>query len=196
MPSRFAPLSAEPLDARRHVIPIHENYKEYQAPLWVRPTVERLLASLQSQHIGGLRSVVLSDSAAVGRGRTGRVKGRKYNRHDCRGFYHEAWRGEAPWIELVIDNILASQAASLLRWQLFRDLAIGRTLYHEVGHHLHATVGSAAEGGEASAENWRKRLSKLHGRKRYWYLRPLRLFLLAFLWLLRRARALMTGRSV
>jgi hypothetical protein len=171
------------------VIDIYENYRGYEAPSWFRPTVDRLLQSLEAQHIAGLRSVVLSNSAAIGRGRTGRVNGRKYQRSDCLGFYHRSRRGEPPWIELIVDNIVSSHSRSLLRWQLFRDLFVAQYLYHEVGHHLHETVGSAAHGGEASADDWQERLGKLHGRKRYWYLRPLRSALRAAASILRRIAA-------
>ena len=169
-----------------HVIAIHENYRGYEPPSWFQPTVERLVQSLDAQHMAGLRSIVLSSSAAIGRGKTGRVKGRKYQRSDCRGFYHPSWRGEQPWIELVVDNIVTAHSTSLLRWQLFRDLFVAQTLYHEVGHHLQETVGSAAHSGEASAEDWQERLGKLHGRKHYWYPRPMRPVIRAAMWFLRR----------
>jgi hypothetical protein len=131
---------------------------------------------------------VLSDSAAIGRGKTSRVAGKKYNRNECRGFYHPSWRGDRPWIELVVDNIIKRYPRGLLRFQFFRDVAIGKTLYHEVGHHLHETIGSATAGGEDAAHDWQRRLAKLHGRKRFWYLRPLRPVLIALAWLLRGGR--------
>lgn len=124
------------------MIEVHQNFKVYDPPRWVVATVERLL----------------TDSAAVGRGKTGRIKGRKYARNECRGFYHAERRGEPAWIELVVDNI--------------RDMIIGNVLYHEIGHHLHATIGSASSGGEESADDWSRRLNRVHFRKHYWYLRP------------------------
>jgi hypothetical protein len=44
-------------------------------------------------------------------------------------------------------------------------------LFHELGHHLDATVGATARAGEGAAEEWRKRFTKAHFRKHYWYLR-------------------------
>jgi hypothetical protein len=154
------------------VIEIHEQYKSFVPPPWFRPTVERLLTSLPLQHVGGLQSVILTDSAGIGKGKTQRVAGRKYDRKACRGFYHQEWNGERAWIQLVADNILVGCPKSLLRFQFFRDLEVGETLYHEVGHHLHLTVGAAGRGGEETAEYWCKRLSRIHFRHRYWYLRP------------------------
>ena len=130
------------------------------------------MMSLPLQHVGGLQSVILTDSASIGKGKTQRVTGRKYDRNACRGFYHREWRGQPAWIQLVTDNILVGFPTSLLRFQLFRDLEVGETLYHEVGHHLHLTVGAAGRGGEETAAYWCKRLSGIHFRRRYWYLRP------------------------
>src|SRR5688572_9355952 len=133
--------------------------------------------SLRAEHLGGLKSVVLTDSASIGRGKTRRVAGRKFDRNACCGFYYQAWRGQPAWIQLIADNILAGYPAPLLRVQLFRDLEVANALYHEVGHHLHETVGSATHGGEEAAEYWRKRLFHIHFRHRYWYLRPIILVL-------------------
>jgi len=169
----LAPLAAERQKRwpdEECMIAIHERYKSFDPPPWFSPTVERLLVSLPPQHVGGLQSVVLTDSASIGKGKTHRVAGRKYDRNACRGFYHQQWRGQPAWIQLVTDNILVGFPSSLLRFQLFRDLEVGETLYHEVGHHLHLTVGSVGRGGEETAENWRKRFSQIYFRRRYWYL--------------------------
>src|SRR5262245_59547583 len=104
--------------------------------------------SVPMEHAGGLKSVILTDSASIGRGKTRRVAGRKYDRNACRGFYHQQWRGQPAWIQLVVDNIVASQSPAFLRVQLVRDQTVADTLYHEVGHHLHFSFGSAARGDE------------------------------------------------
>ena len=168
------------------VIEIHERYKVTVPPAWFRPTVERLLESLRPEHVGGLRSVVLTDSAGIGREKTGRVGCRKYDRDKCRGFYYQEWRGQPAWIQLVTDNIIAGCPTFLMRLQLFRDQGVAEVLYHEVGHHLHMTVGSATRGGEEAAESWRKRLSRIHFRRRYWYLRPIVVVLQPLVQFLRR----------
>ena len=142
--------------------------------------------SLGAEHLSGLQSISLTDSASIGRGKTRCVGGRKYDRNSCRGLYHHERRGQPAWIQLVADNIVASYPASLLRFQLFRDQAVSDTLYHELGHHRHATVGSATRGGEQAAEDWRKRLLKIHARRQYWYLRPIAPPVTALLRLLRR----------
>jgi hypothetical protein len=157
------------------VIEIRENYRAFLPPPWFRPTVERLLKSLRTEQLGGLQSIILTDSASIGRGKTRRVGGKKFHRNECRGFYHRQWRGRPAWIQLVTDDIIKGSGypTSLLHFQLFRDLAVAEPLYHEIGHHLHETVGSTTPGGEEAAEYWRKRLSKSYGRSRYWYVRPI-----------------------
>ena len=154
------------------MVEIHENYKVSVPPPWFRSTVERLLRSLGPEHVGGLRSVVLTDATGIGRGKTIRVGGRKYDRNRCRGFYNREWRGQMAWIQLMTDNIVEGSPTFLLRFQLFRDLAVADTLYHEVGHHLHETIGSATRGGEEAAEYWRRRLLRIHFRRQYQSVRP------------------------
>jgi hypothetical protein len=58
-----------------------------------------------------------------------------------------------------------------LRRSIVQDLLIGRTLYHEVGHHIHRTRHPEYKDREAVANEWRDRLMGCHMRRRYWYLR-------------------------
>jgi hypothetical protein len=156
----------------QRLVAIRENYQEYVAPLWVHRTVERLLGSLAEAHTRGLSAIVLTNSARL----TGRKGGRRSRRNRggvTTGKYHPVWNGEAAWIELIVDEIVRSIPKPLHKLQLARDLAFGRVLFHEIGHHLHAVVGSAGREGESSAEAWQNKLSRIHLQKRYRYLRPL-----------------------
>jgi hypothetical protein len=155
------------------MVRIREDYRAYTPPGWVRRTVERLLGSLSEQHFAGLATIILTDSTAIGGGKTKRVGGRKYERRDCRGFYHARQPNEPAWIEVVIDNVVQVLPMPFNKIQLARDLILAETLFHEIGHHLHSTIGSAARSHEAAAEDWCQRLTRLHFRKRYWYLLPL-----------------------
>jgi hypothetical protein len=113
---------------------------------------------LPQNYLSGLHSVVLTDSAAIGKGKTRRVSGKKYLRRDCLGFYNSARKGEAASVELVVDNIIAQgfrgRAAVLTPFPFFRETAFARILFHEVGHHLDHTIGAPARTGEAAAEKW------------------------------------------
>src|SRR5689334_13026066 len=97
--------------------------------------------SLEPEHLGGLKSVVLTDSASIGRGKTRRVAGKKYDRNACRGFYYQEWNGKPAWIQLVANNIVPRYPSFLMGFQLLRDLVVAEILYHEVGHHIQARLG-------------------------------------------------------
>jgi hypothetical protein len=159
------------------MISVYENYKDYRAPTYAHATVERLLSSLPSHVLSGLESVVLTNAAAIGKGKTGRIKGKKHLRRECLGYYHPKTSDGQPWIEIVVDNVIAAAFASgmprmLWRVPLIRNMRFAETLFHEVGHHLDHTLGAPAPSGEAAAEAWKKRLLLSYGRKQYWYLQP------------------------
>jgi hypothetical protein len=155
--------------------PVREDYQNYKPPFWVSKTVKQLLSSLSDQHVGGLCAVVLTESAVVrkGRFRPRRIAGRKYATKNWLGFYRRRWQGEPPAIFLIVDNIVAGKPPLCWRLPFSRDVFLGEVLFHEVGHHLNATVGSVAGGEEASAHEWERRLWQIHLRTKYWYLRPL-----------------------
>jgi hypothetical protein len=163
---------------RLTMIPIYESYEGYRPPHYVYPTIAKLLVCVPSQYLSGVRSVVLTNASAIGRGKTRRVAGKKYARRDCFGFYHPKTNGEQPWIEIVVDNILArwfnrGVSRFLTAIPFVRDTAFAQVLYHEVGHHVERIIGAPAPAGEAAAEAWKERLCGIYFRKRYWYLRPL-----------------------
>jgi len=149
---------------------ILEDYQTYTAPRWVRRTVERLVQSLAEEHLHGVSAIILTDSARIRVRKDGR-RPRRNRSGVVVGRYHP--RSQEPaWIELIVDDIVLSMPKPFHRLQAARDAAFGRVLFHEVGHHLHLTVGSAGRGGESSADAWESRLSRMHMRKRYGYLRP------------------------
>jgi hypothetical protein len=156
------------------MLPIREDYQTYTPPPWVRQTVCELLESLSAEHVGGLSSVVLTESGRISKGKTHRVAGRKYAMKECLGLYRGRWRGEPPAVFIIVDNVISRRPWWFWRLPLLADTALGDVLFHEVGHHLNATIGSLAGGEEASAENWKRRLARLHVRRKYWYLRPVR----------------------
>ncbi len=138
----------------------------------MRPTVERLLAFLPESHLKGLGAVVLTQ-AAVSHRRKRRV--RRTSRHGIRlAEYHPAWKGEAAWIELVVDEIAKDLSKPLSSFRVLCDVVVGRVLFHEIGHHLDATVGSVGRTGEHGAEAWRRRLLSGYLQQRHRYLRLLR----------------------
>ena len=145
------------------MVAIRENYHTYVAPRWVARTVQRLLASIPEAHLSGLSSIVLTETAAVAPARQAR---RNRGRQPL-GRYHGAWRGDQAWIELVVDQIVADLPKPLNKLQVARDLVFGRVLFHEIGHHLHATRRGTGPSGEEGAESWGARLSRIHLTRRY-----------------------------
>jgi hypothetical protein len=169
---------------------VREAYRNYKPPKWVRPTVERLLAAVPAAHLSSVQAIVLTDAASVGEGRTQRVKGRKFDRRACGGFYHPRHLGSAASIHIVVDNVVASAAVPfLLAFGPFREQMLADVLFHELGHHLDVTIGAAAPGGETAADDWSRRLSRTYFRRRYWWLRPIAQVLLPLVaWEVRRRR--------
>lgn len=159
------------------MIPLYENYKDYRPPRYAYSTVAKLLSKLPQNYLSGLQSVVLTNSTAIGKGKTRRVTGKKYARRQCLGFYHPKRNGEQAWIEIVVDNIVANwfgpaMPRFLPHVPVIRNSAFADTLFHEVGHHLDHTVGAPAPSGEAAADAWQRRLLHTYFRKHYWYLVP------------------------
>ena len=85
-----------------------------------------------------MRSVLLTNSAAVTKGKTRRVAGRKHLLRECEGFYHR----RPACVELVVDNILAWGAAYSTSERDLTENAFASVLFHEIGHHLDYTVGA------------------------------------------------------
>lgn len=149
------------------MVPVLENYKDYEPPAYVRPAVERLLAHVPQRYLAGLQSVVLTSSTAVGAGKTMRAGGKRYQRDQCRGFYHPK-RTSPPWIEILVDNVLDGLPSFGRHFAFVRELELGTVLYHEIGHHIDYTIERSGRGGERPAEEWSKRLISSFFRKHHW----------------------------
>ena len=150
---------------------VRSEFTDKTEPAWMRPTVERLLASLPEGYCQGLGVIVLTRTE-ISNNRP-RSRRSRANRRGIRlGSYHPGWNGEAAWIELVVDEIVKELPKGLTWIQPFRDLVVGRVLFHEIGHHLDATNRSVGRTGEHGAIAWEKRLSRRYFQQRYSYLRP------------------------
>ena len=145
---------------------VHEDYRQYSAPPWVRPSVERLLSTLPPGYLAGLEALVLTDSSTISKGKTRRVNGRKYLARECRGFYFPRTPERAAFITIAVDNVIWHRMRGVPLDSL-RDALLGEVVYHEVGHHLDVTLGAAARSGEAAADDWSSRLTEIHLRKMY-----------------------------
>ncbi|SRR6266404_1861483 len=157
-------------------IQIVEAYGDWRPPISAKRAVSRLLESIPDRYLAGLGVVVLSRAGGLSHGRrrakTGRRK-RKVRIASALGLYHQAWRGQAAAIELFVDNIMDTRLSVLLRIPIFGDFAIGRALFHEVGHHIHKTQAPEFREREDVAEVWSERLYRAYFQRRYWYLMPM-----------------------
>jgi hypothetical protein len=107
---------------------IYENYKNYMPPHGVKASIEKLLSGVPKEFLGGLESVVLTNSESIGKGTTRRVQGRKYRRNDCAGFYHPRFKGNRPSMEIIVDNAIGSTPRMLLWIPLIRGHAVWNSL--------------------------------------------------------------------
>jgi hypothetical protein len=154
-------------------ITIHTEYRRYNPPEWVDPTVRRLLDSVSVQ-LTDLGAIVLTERIVATTRKGSRVM-RRNKRGTPLGVYHPAWNGKPAWIEIVVDDIVAELSDwPLANWQFARDGAVGRVLFHEIGHHLDARIGAEARSGEPAAEAWAQSLFRQHVRRHYRYMRPLK----------------------
>jgi len=91
-------------------VELREFYNDYDPPPYVRKTVRALLSSVPNKYVQGLDCVVLTNqSGHPRRHRLGKTTSRKrrYPQSQVLGRYHPAHRGNQPWIELYVDNIVA-----------------------------------------------------------------------------------------
>ena len=157
-----------------HHLEITEAYRTYTPPEWFRPTVERILGGIPPKYLAGVRTLVLTDAGGMNhnRRRAKTLSRRKKVRIvETLGLYHRQWKGEPAWIELFADNIVPYCPSTW--WQFTRDITVGRTLAHEVGHHIHATQAPEYREREDVAEKWEGRLLFPFLMRRYWYFFPL-----------------------
>jgi hypothetical protein len=131
-------------------------------------TVATLLSYVPAKYLTGLDRVVLRDRGGLVR----KEKLRERKMGVRRGTYFRAVANRPAHIELFVDQIVASWPAALLRCRGIREILVSRTLYHEVGHHIHGHIAPEHRDREAVAKEWGLRLGREYMRRRYWYLRP------------------------
>jgi hypothetical protein len=116
-----------------------EAYRDYVAPFDVRRAVLRLLSAVEQRQVHGVRSIVLTNLDALGRlqrRRKSKTRGRKVGIDHVVGRYHPAWNGEQPWIELFVDQMFRKCPRWVLGIPPMREMMVGETLFHEIGHHI------------------------------------------------------------
>jgi len=156
---------------------IVESYNGYNPPFRIKPIVEDLLKCLPQKYLRGLNTIVLTDAAGRPRRerrRKTRSRGKKVALNGCLGFYQPVPRGQKPYIQLYVDNILrgcrrAGMPLGLLTRPFSRRLRFASTLYHEIGHHIHRTQRPEHREPEIVAEKYKYQFLVDFAAKR-WYL--------------------------
>jgi hypothetical protein len=168
--------TAAPPTARPKVI---AKYFGYKPPFNVTSAVEQMLESVPPKCLVGLSEVVLTNTASLSRKRRRSVtksRKRKVRIVEARGLYHRAWHGHPAWIEIYVDNILFWMRG-WWRWWLvvpvLRSSRLAGVLFHEIGHHIHATVQPEFRDKEDVADVWKVRLRRIYNMKRPWWVRAL-----------------------
>ena len=143
-----------------------------------------MLASVQPRYLIGLKEVVLTNSTGLSRKLRRSVtksRKRKVRIAAARGLYHQAWKGKQAWIEIFVDNTLSFYdkgfMSLLLHFGYFRETELGGVLFHEIGHHIDATVRPEFREKEDIADDWSVKFRrKWFQEKRPFQRRVLRLF--------------------
>jgi hypothetical protein len=155
---------------------IVENYRDFEPPVGFRNSVETLLRYVPAKYLVGLKSIVLTNRAALDRNRRRQKtwsRKRKVRLAECRGSYSSEWKSSPATVWLYVDNIIKWETD---RWWKRMPIvyysSVGEVLYHEIGHHIHAVHRPIHDGGENVAEDWSRKLLAHFLRKHYWYLAP------------------------
>jgi len=148
----------------------------YQPPFDVGFSISRMIATVPLEYLNGLDEIVLTNTDCLSRSRRRSVtksRKRKVRIATARGLYHAAWQGKAAWVEIFVDNSLSSwNRIWWLRLPVVRDIQLTTVLFHEIGHHIHATRPAYRE-REDVADEWMDKLSGRYFRKQYRWLIPL-----------------------
>ena len=154
---------------------IVESYRDFEPPSKFKQSVETLLRYVPPKYLIGLKSIVLTNRAALSRNaRRQKVwsRNRKVRHAESLGSYYRATKSSPATVWLYVDNIVEAGIGWLDRAPVLRYLVVGQVLYHEIGHHIHAVHRPVHAEKEDIAENWSGTLSRRFYRQRYWYVYP------------------------
>jgi hypothetical protein len=160
---------------------VFENFRDYTPPPRTIESVKLLLRYVAPEHLVGLQSIVLTNIGAFSRNerRTKTwTRKRKVPLTCSLGWYSRATRNSPANIRLNIDQIEQADLEWLRNIPLVRYYCLARTLYHEIGHHIHTAHRPVYGERENVADDWQRKLWRHFVRTRYPYMMPA-------LWLLR-----------
>ena len=145
---------------------IIEFYGDYEPPFDVGRIVEKLLSLVPAKALVGLKSIVLTTSSQLPsreRRRKIRSRGITFKGGEALGCYRSPRQGVPASVELYVDNMMKRCPEERLREKDMRELLVGSTLFHEIGHHVHEFHEPRHVHPEIVAEDWEARLLKKIG---------------------------------
>jgi hypothetical protein len=155
------------------MVEIQENYKEYVPPKSAFRSIKRLIRNTPKKYFTGLDLIHLTNTGALNRKlRKQKTKSRKRKvaLNESAGWYVEKWNNEPARIELLMDKIYYDYPTWALKISFITDVAMSRTFFHELGHHIHKTQAPEHIDAEDVADKWKRKLSKRFFWKKYWYI--------------------------
>src|SRR5438552_1799000 len=114
-------------------VKIVEQYLDYAPPVVVYRSLQLLLRYVPDEYLAGLHKITLTNSAGLRKMYRGKVTSekRRVRSADCRGLYGSGS------ILLVMDQMFMDCPEVFLLLPPVKTYLIARTLYHEIGHHIH-----------------------------------------------------------
>jgi hypothetical protein len=146
------------------------NFSGHPPPFDVTSIVYRMLKSVPKEYLNGLNAVVITSTDSLSRERLkSKTKSRKRTVKiaQAAGLYHPAWNGESAWVEIFVDQILKNATKGWFKPPFEREWLLSSVLFHEIGHHIHATRRPEFREREDVAEKWRGKLTAMYFRKKY-----------------------------
>ena len=154
------------------MVDINENYKGFEPPKVILKVIKRFIRYTPEKYFAGLHSVRLTNTNALNRKlrrQKTKSRGKSVSLYDSSGWYVAKWNNEPAYIELLIDKIFGGYPSWTLKISFIADVALSRTFFHELGHHIHKTQAPEHSEREDVAVKWEKRLSRKYFWKRHWY---------------------------
>ncbi len=152
---------------------VEDAYKDFTPSVNVKKTVQILLEYVPREDTAHLQSIILTNTAALSRGRRRQKSSSGASIPFVAGLYHRTWKGNPAYIEIFVDNILSRAEKYELWFTFFRNLLFATVLYHEIGHHVQYMSKSKLVSREAYAEKYATHLKRHFVQRRYWYVKKI-----------------------
>ena len=108
---------------------IVEFYRDYIPPVDVKRTVEEMVASVPSKYLTGLKTILLTNSAALTRDQRRQKifqRGRNHKLVEARGWYSRATRSRQASVAVIVNNTLGNLPLAMLRIPFFATFSLAR----------------------------------------------------------------------